>query len=424
MPLARTRGSSFSPDTRPPAAHHPLSAAAPTPLRVHGGVHRPLAPRRRQARTRRRPGTAARQHCLSAVDQLVPWHRRQDEEPRKPIAAARYTEDRSTRLTSALCARACQAARTSATPRSRPGRQAAGTVPGCAYRPPPLSRVPGWLGIWSREAASPAVGDTNGAVLRPRGFALRCAAPGMGQVGAVSLPGAVIEGALCGSRDGEHHEEPAVGAHAARDGRARLRQRAGAPGRGFAEEITHGWFNVAYRIRLRDGRQVVLKIAPPSDVAVLTARGMMRTELAAMALVRERTTSGAAGRPRRSDRGTGRGRLLLHGVRGRGQLRHPVEEGGCRPRWSSRGGSSWARSTGTETRSLARTSDRWWARARRHGAGVHPADGGHPRRRRRAGVDIGRDYDEIRAVLAENASALDEWASRGSSRSTCGRRTR
>lgn len=32
---------------------------------------------------------------------------------------------------------------------------------------------------------------------------------------------------------------------------------------GFAEEITHGWFNVAYRIRLRDGQQVVLKIAPP-----------------------------------------------------------------------------------------------------------------------------------------------------------------
>ncbi|MEV4571413.1 phosphotransferase [Nonomuraea sp. NPDC049419] len=58
----------------------------------------------------------------------------------------------------------------------------------------------------------------------------------------------------------------------------------------FAEEITHGWFNVIYRIRLRDGRQVVLKIAPPGHVAVLTReQDMMRTELAAMALVRRPT---------------------------------------------------------------------------------------------------------------------------------------
>ncbi|WP_143661123.1 IS4 family transposase [Streptomyces sp. M41(2017)] len=31
----------------------------------------------------------------------------------------------------------------------------------------------------------------------------------------------------------------------------------------FAEEITHGWFNVVYRIRLRDGQRAVLKVAPP-----------------------------------------------------------------------------------------------------------------------------------------------------------------
>jgi aminoglycoside phosphotransferase (APT) family kinase protein len=59
----------------------------------------------------------------------------------------------------------------------------------------------------------------------------------------------------------------------------------------IAEEITHGWFNVAYRIRLRDGRQVVLKIAPPADVEVLTREvGMMRAELAAMRLVAENTS--------------------------------------------------------------------------------------------------------------------------------------
>jgi aminoglycoside phosphotransferase (APT) family kinase protein len=50
-------------------------------------------------------------------------------------------------------------------------------------------------------------------------------------------------------------------------------------------------FNVAYRLRLRDGHESVLKIAPPSDVEVMTyERGAMATELAALALIRERTT--------------------------------------------------------------------------------------------------------------------------------------
>lgn len=58
----------------------------------------------------------------------------------------------------------------------------------------------------------------------------------------------------------------------------------------FAEEFTNGWFNAAYVVRLRDGRRTVLKIAPAADVAVLTREvGMMRTEIAAMELVRERT---------------------------------------------------------------------------------------------------------------------------------------
>lgn len=59
----------------------------------------------------------------------------------------------------------------------------------------------------------------------------------------------------------------------------------------FAHEITEGWFNVAYRLDLRDGRRVVLKIAPPAEVAVLTRElGMMRAELEAMRLVSTRTT--------------------------------------------------------------------------------------------------------------------------------------
>lgn len=61
-------------------------------------------------------------------------------------------------------------------------------------------------------------------------------------------------------------------------------------GRGWAEELGHGWFNVAYRVRLRDGRPVVLKIAPPAAVEVMTyERDMMRTEVAALRLIRERT---------------------------------------------------------------------------------------------------------------------------------------
>ncbi len=58
----------------------------------------------------------------------------------------------------------------------------------------------------------------------------------------------------------------------------------------WVEELGHGWFNVAYRITLRDGRDVVLKIAPPADVPVMTyEHGAMRIELAALAMIPERT---------------------------------------------------------------------------------------------------------------------------------------
>ena len=61
-------------------------------------------------------------------------------------------------------------------------------------------------------------------------------------------------------------------------------------GDGWADELGHGWFNVAYRIRLRDGSDVVLKIAPPPHVPVMSyEEGAMATELAALALIRERT---------------------------------------------------------------------------------------------------------------------------------------
>jgi len=62
-------------------------------------------------------------------------------------------------------------------------------------------------------------------------------------------------------------------------------------GESWVRELGHGWFNVAYRIRLRDGRDVVLKIAPPADVEVMSfERGAMANELTAIALIREHTS--------------------------------------------------------------------------------------------------------------------------------------
>ncbi|MBO1330758.1 phosphotransferase family protein [Streptomyces sp. VRA16 Mangrove soil] len=62
-------------------------------------------------------------------------------------------------------------------------------------------------------------------------------------------------------------------------------------GDGWAEELGHGWFNVAYRIRLRDGADVVLKIAPPPHVEVMTyERGAMSIELRTLDLIRTHTS--------------------------------------------------------------------------------------------------------------------------------------
>lgn len=59
----------------------------------------------------------------------------------------------------------------------------------------------------------------------------------------------------------------------------------------FATELSHGWFNVAYRVRLRDGREVVLKIAPPKGVRVMTYElDLMANEVAALTLVQAHTT--------------------------------------------------------------------------------------------------------------------------------------
>jgi aminoglycoside phosphotransferase (APT) family kinase protein len=59
----------------------------------------------------------------------------------------------------------------------------------------------------------------------------------------------------------------------------------------WVAELGYGFFNVVYRMLLQDGRQVVLKIAPPSRVEVLTyERDAMAVELTALRLIRERTS--------------------------------------------------------------------------------------------------------------------------------------
>jgi aminoglycoside phosphotransferase (APT) family kinase protein len=61
-------------------------------------------------------------------------------------------------------------------------------------------------------------------------------------------------------------------------------------GDGWVCELGNGWFNVAYRMRLRDGRDVVLKIAPPPTVEVMTyERGAMAIEMAALRLITQHT---------------------------------------------------------------------------------------------------------------------------------------
>ncbi|GGD70036.1 aminoglycoside phosphotransferase family protein [Microbacterium murale] len=62
-------------------------------------------------------------------------------------------------------------------------------------------------------------------------------------------------------------------------------------GEQFAIELTHGWFNAAYKITLRDSRQVVLKVAPSPNTDVMTyERSLMLNELAAMDVLSRRAT--------------------------------------------------------------------------------------------------------------------------------------
>lgn len=56
------------------------------------------------------------------------------------------------------------------------------------------------------------------------------------------------------------------------------------------EELCQGYFNVAYFIKLSDGREVILKIAPKADIPVMIyEHNIMYTEVETMRLVKQQT---------------------------------------------------------------------------------------------------------------------------------------
>lgn len=61
-----------------------------------------------------------------------------------------------------------------------------------------------------------------------------------------------------------------------------------ASGEAAVTELKEGWFNVAYKVRLADDREVILKIAPPPGVEIMGyEKNIMATEVAALRLVRQ-----------------------------------------------------------------------------------------------------------------------------------------
>ena len=174
-------------------------------------------------------------------------------------------------------------------------------------------------------------------------------------------------------------------------------------------ELGHGWFNVAYRIRLRDGSPVVLKIAPPPHIDVMTyEHGAMATELAALDLIHEHTAVPVPAVDF-ADRS--------HDLCDADWFFMPFIEGDnfgmIRATLSRAGQDVYDEALGAVTREL--NSIRGTAFGPLNGPGVATwrelftgmvedvlRDG------ERRQVDLGWDYDTVRAVFAENADSLDE----------------
>lgn len=192
-------------------------------------------------------------------------------------------------------------------------------------------------------------------------------------------------------------------------------ERAYGPGRvpggdDWVSELGHGWFNVAYRVELSDGTRAVLKIAPPPDVEVMTyERGAMATELAALELIREHTDV-----PVPAVHFADRGRelcdadwFLMEFVDGDNL---GIIEGGL----TADQNAAYAELIGAATAELntiagphfgslagGRTTATWRA-AFTGMLGDVLGDG------ERRAVDLGRGYDDLRALVERHAWALDE----------------
>ncbi len=61
-----------------------------------------------------------------------------------------------------------------------------------------------------------------------------------------------------------------------------------APGEDAVSELKEGWFNAAYNVCLSDGREVIVKIAPPKGSEILSyEKNIMTTEVAAMRMAHQ-----------------------------------------------------------------------------------------------------------------------------------------
>ena len=188
-------------------------------------------------------------------------------------------------------------------------------------------------------------------------------------------------------------------------------------GEDWYEELGHGWCNVAYRIRLRDGGSVVLKIAPPEGVEVMTyEKDMMRTEVGALRMIRE-CTSVPVPEVLHYDasrelcdaeyffmefvEGDNFG-IIEENLSREASAAYAEMVGAANRELNEMKGERFGLLLGGETPGSAAAGATTW---REYFTGVFEdvlRDGEH------RDVDLGWDYDAIRALLAEHADCLDE----------------
>ncbi|WBB58209.1 aminoglycoside phosphotransferase family protein [Streptomyces sp. WMMC500] len=180
-------------------------------------------------------------------------------------------------------------------------------------------------------------------------------------------------------------------------------------GEGWAAELGNGWFNVAYRIRLRDGAEVVVKVAPPPRVEVMTyEREAMPTELRTLDLLRTHTSVPvpAVDFADRSREVCDADYFFMPYIDGDNlgviakQL--PAAERDALMEQVGAANREINSVRGQGFGPLAGPGDPSWRRVFTGMVEDVLADG------ERRGVDLGWDYDTVRATLAAHAGSLDE----------------